>query len=115
MHQLLSLTLSYKQEEHREHSSDMCTCMLSVNTHPDQVHFLAALHKVPNFGSHLLPHTTKVPEHTELLEGLIHLQHTQNHSVSFNGFFIYDSDGGGFGDELYLVDNSLCCWSIWGV
>lgn len=23
--------------------------------------------------------------------------------------------GGGFGIELYLVDNSLCCWSVWGV
>lgn len=85
MHRLLSLTPSCKQKEHREHSSDMCTCKLSAHTHPDQVHFLAVLHEVPNFGSHLLPHPTKVPQHTELLEGLINLQHTQTHSVLFYG------------------------------
>lgn len=55
-------------------------------THPDHVHFLAILHEVPNFGPHLLPHPTKVPQHAELLEGLIDLEHTTHtNSVSLNG------------------------------
>lgn len=63
----------HKQEEQREHCSDMCTFKLAVRTHPDQVHFLTVLHEVPNFGPHLLPHPSEVPQHTELLEGLVNL------------------------------------------
>ena len=49
-------------------------------TYPNQVHFLAILHEVPNFGPHLLPHPSKVPQNTKLLEGLIDLQHTHTHT-----------------------------------
>lgn len=45
--------------------------------YPDHVHLLAVLHKIPDFGSHLLPHPAQVPEHTELLEGPVHLNAPQ--------------------------------------
>lgn len=45
--------------------------------YPDQVHLLTVLHEVPQFGSHLLPHSSQVPEHTKLLEGPVHLTQTE--------------------------------------
>lgn len=45
--------------------------------YPDHVHLLAVLHEVPDFGSYLLPHPSQLPEHTELLEGPIHLNTPQ--------------------------------------
>lgn len=34
--------------------------MQSRPTHPNQVHLLAVLHEVQNFGFHLVPHATEV-------------------------------------------------------
>lgn len=45
----------------------------AVPVYPDHVHLLTVLHEVPDFGSHLLPHPAQVLEHTELLEGPVHL------------------------------------------
>lgn len=57
-----------------------------ARTHPDHVHFLAILHEVPNLGLHLLPHPSKVPQHTQLLEGLINLKDPPK-IISFNGSY----------------------------
>lgn len=46
--------------------------------YPDHVHLLAVLHEAPDFGSYLLPHPAQVPEHTELLEGPVHLNAAQS-------------------------------------
>lgn len=43
-------------------------------THPNQVHFLAVLHKVEDFRSYLLPHAPKISEHSELLKCLVDLR-----------------------------------------
>lgn len=79
-------------------------------THPDHVHFFAVLHEVPNFGFQLLPHPTKIPQHTELLEGLVNLQrtYTQKNRPSFIKWLLSDHS-----DELLDIMRASCTsWMI---
>lgn len=49
----------------------------SYLTHPNQVHFFAVLHKIPDFWSHLLPHAPEISEHTKLLKCFVDLREKQ--------------------------------------
>ncbi len=63
--------------------------------YPDHIHLLAVLHEVPEFGSHLLPHSPQVPEHTKLLEGPVHLSTPQTQTQLRQTAPRAESDGTG--------------------
>lgn len=44
------------------------------STHPDEIHFLAALHEGPDLGAEFFPHAFQIIEHSQFLEGLVHLE-----------------------------------------
>ena len=46
----------------------------SQDTHPDKVHFCAALHEGPDLGAEFLPHAFYIMKHSQFLESLIHLE-----------------------------------------
>lgn len=60
--------------------------------------------------SHMPPRSLKMPSSWKVL---FTWKHKQTQSDSGNG--IHLESWWEFGIELYLVDNSLCCWSVWGV
>ena len=43
-------------------------------SYPQEVNLFAVLQEGPHFGPHLLPHSSQVPEHAQLLEGPVDLQ-----------------------------------------
>lgn len=91
--------------------------------YPDDVHLLAVLHEVPDFGSYLLPHPAELPEHAELLEGPVHLNAPQTRaqvSLVTLGYLINTAN------QLqpramrrdvtsYLMDDPLCGGGVGGV
>lgn len=60
--------------------------------------------------SHMPPRSLKMPSSWKVL---LTWKQKQTHSDSGNGINLESRRE--FVIELYLVDNSLCCWSVWGV
>lgn len=75
LHRCPHTNLPCKQEVWRKHCCGGIN-YVSASSYPDQVHFFTILHEIPEFGPHFLPHTTKVSQDTQLLEGLINLEIT---------------------------------------
>ena len=46
----------------------------SQDTHPDKVHFCAALHEGPDLGAEFLPHAFYIMKPSQFLESLIYLE-----------------------------------------
>lgn len=62
------------KEPETHHSSIKQALSHQRDTHPDKVHFCAALHESPDLRAELFPHAFQIMKQSQFLESLIHLE-----------------------------------------